>query len=179
MRYMKNWIYFLIALMLYMVIHEGIHLIAALTYGEYHSILVQWYGPQVIFYTPVAEREGVMWGFISGTPNLITLALGYTLFLLRVKIKELKKDLAHFLEYVIIIFMLADALNLSLAPFVFGGDINGIVAGFGINRYLIQFFFLVILLVNRELIAQKLLPEFGIKTNHFLFRKWIDLNLNK
>jgi hypothetical protein len=155
-----------------MIIHEGIHVIVALPYSEYHSILFRWYGPQVIFNTPVAEREGVMWGFISGTPNIITLALGYILFLCRGKIKKLRKDLVHFLEYVIIIFMLADAVNLSLAPFVVGGDINGIVEGFGINRYFIQFFFFAILLVSRELIAQKLLPEFGIKTNHWLFRKW-------
>jgi hypothetical protein len=176
---MKNLIYFLIAWILYVIIHEGIHVIAALPYGEFHSIIVHWYGPQVIFNTPVAEREGVMWGFISGTPNIITLALGYTLFLYRGEIKELRKDLIHILEYVIIIFMLADAFNLSLAPFFVGGDINGLVECFGINRYLIQFFFFAILLVSRELIAQKLLPEFGIKTKHFLFRKWINLKLNK
>jgi len=34
---MKNWIYFLIALILNMIIHEGIHAIVALLYGEYHS----------------------------------------------------------------------------------------------------------------------------------------------
>ena len=81
---MKNWIYFLIALILCMIIHEGIHAIVALLYGEYHSIVIHWYGPQVLFVTPVAERiSDIRWFSISGVSNFATLFDGCILMINR------------------------------------------------------------------------------------------------
>ena len=61
-----------------MVIHEGIHAVVALLYGEYHSIVIHWYGPQVIFVTPVVERiPDIKWFAISGISNFATLLAGY------------------------------------------------------------------------------------------------------
>ena len=68
--------------------------------------------------------------------------------------------------------MIFDPFNLSIGPFIWGGDINGITTGLRINQYVVQSIFLIILLINRELIAQKLLPEFSIETKHILLRKW-------
>jgi hypothetical protein len=50
--------------------------------------------------------------------------------------------------------------------------------GFGINQYLVQIVFFVIFLLNRELIMQKLLPVYGIKTKHPLFRSRMILKEN-
>jgi len=40
--------------------------------------------------------------------------------------------------WLIVMFLLLDPLNLSVGPFLYGGDIGGIVAGFGVNQYLVQ-----------------------------------------
>lgn len=68
------------------------------------------------------------------------------------------------------LFLFIDAFNLSIGPFLYGGDIGGIAVGFGLNRYLIQVIFLFILLLNRELIVQKLFPAYGVKSSHPLFQ---------
>jgi len=75
--------------------------------------------------------------------------------------------------------MLGDAFNLSVGPFIYGGDINGISKGVGVNRYIIQSIFFIVLLLNRELLVQKLLPVYGIKTKHPLFYSWKKLKKDK
>src|SRR4030042_5943214 len=109
---MKNWIYFLIAWILYLVIHEGIHEVVALQYGEYHSIVIHWYGPQVIFLTPVAERiPNIKWFAISGVSNFATLLTGYILYSLKGKINLMKSiQFRSILYYVTIVFLLFDAI---------------------------------------------------------------------
>jgi hypothetical protein len=74
-----------------------------------------------------------------------------------------------------IFFMLGDPFNLSIGPFIYGGDIGGLVVGFGINKHLLQGLFFMILLLSRELIAQRLLPVYGQKTNHPFFQPWLKL----
>jgi hypothetical protein len=74
--------------------------------------------------------------------------------------------------WVTLFFLLADALNLSLGPLIYGGDADGIAVGLGINRYAVQVVFLLVLLLNRELIAGKLFPAYGVVTTHPFFRTW-------
>jgi len=69
-----------------------------------------------------------------------------------------------------LICLLADPFNLSVGPFLYGGDANGIAVGLGINRIVIQAIFLVVLVANRELVAQKLIPMYNVEGNHLLFR---------
>jgi hypothetical protein len=45
--------------------------------------------------------------------------------------------------------------------------------GFGINLWVIQGTFMMVFFLNRELLAQKVIPSFGVKTSHPLFRPWI------
>ena len=176
---MRKYLTFILAIIIFAIIHEGTHALIAMAFDEYQAFQVHPYGLEVIFKTPVAEREGIKWGFISGMSNVVTLLLGYLMFLFRVKIARLRGSLLCALGYwLIMLFLLLDALNLSIGPFIYGGDIGGIVVGFGINQHLIQIVFFVILLLNRELIAQKLLPIYGIKTKHLLFRPWIRLKEN-
>jgi len=172
----KKYLIFILAVIIFAIIHEGTHALIAAAFDEYQSFQVKPYGLEVIFKTPVAEREGIKWGFISGMSNMVTLLLGYLMFLFRLKIARLRSSFISTLGYwLIVLFLLLDALNLSIGPFIYGGDIKGIVVGFGINQYFVQTVFLVIFLVNRELIAQKLLPAYGVKTKHPLFRPWTRL----
>jgi hypothetical protein len=170
---MKNWLYFVIALMLYMLIHEGLHAYIALLFNEYDAIKIHWYGPEVLFATPVAERTpDIKWLIISGFSNLITLLIGYLLFIMKGKIINLKlPSFRSILYYVTIVFLLFDAVNLSIGPFIYGGDVNGISAGLKIKPWIIQILFGFILLVNRELII-KFMYSFGISTNNILFKSW-------
>jgi len=79
--------------------------------------------------------------------------------------------------YWTILSLLLDPLNLSIGPFIYGGDANGIAAGLNIHRYVIQAAFLGVFLINRELVAQKLLPMFGVKTDHPLLKPWVRLKM--
>lgn len=177
---MRKYLTVILAIIIFAIIHEGTHALMAMAFEEYEAFQVHPYGLEVIFKTPVAERQGIKWGFISGMSNFITIVLGYSMFLFRVKIARLQSSFLGSLGYwLIVLFLLVDALNLSIGPFIYGGDIGGIVVGFGINQYLVQIVFFVILLINRELIAQKLLPVYGIKTKHPLFRPWISPKENR
>lgn len=177
---MRKYLTFILATIIFAIIHEGTHAFIAMVFEEYQAFQVHPYGLEVIFKTSVAERQGIKWGFISGMSNVVTLLLGYLMFLFRVKIARLLRSsfLSALGYWLNILFLLLDSLNLSIGPFIYGGDIGGIVVGFGINQYLVQIVFFVIFLLNRELIAQKLLPAYGIKTKHPLFRPWIRLKEN-
>lgn len=170
---MKNWLYFVTALILYMLIHEGLHAYIALLFNEYDAIKIHWYGPEVLFVTPVAERTSeIKWFIISGFSNLITLSTGYLLFIMKRKIINLKlPTLRSILYYVTIVFLLFDAVNLSIGPFLYGGDVNGISVGLKIKPWIIQILFGSILLVNRELIV-KFMNCFGIRSSNILFKSW-------
>jgi len=135
------------------------------------------YGLEVIYKTPVEERHGIKWGFISGTSNIATVLLGYLIFAVKKWFEKHQNDFIRAVAYWLIICLLfADPLNLSIGPLFYGGDINGIVVGFGISRWVIQGIFFSVFFLNRELVAREVLPTFGVKTNHPLFRPWIAQN---
>ncbi|MGB7294983.1 MAG: hypothetical protein WBC70_05280 [Candidatus Aminicenantales bacterium] len=171
---MKKYLGWLAALCGFAVVHEGMHAIMASIYGEYQSFAVRPYGLEVVYKTAVPERVGLKWGFISGASNVMTLALGYCLFLCRAKISvSPRRFLRNAAFWATVLFLLIDPFNLSVGPFFYGGDIGGLASGFGINRLLLQGFFCAILLFNRELIVRKLLPAYGVETRHPFFRPWL------
>jgi len=174
---MKKWLAFLLAVVIFFTIHEGLHALIAGIYGEYEAFIVKPLGFEVIFRTPVVERTGIKWAFISGISNLTTLLLGYLLLILGQKIARFQGVLLKAsIYYLTVLSLLLDAFNLSIGPFIYGGDANGIAVGLGINRYLIQAIFFLIFLANREIVAQKLLPMYEVKTEHPLLRPWVRLS---
>lgn len=155
-------------------VHEGLHALVSASYGEYEGFHVRPLGLEVTFNTPVDERSGIKWGFISGAGNLATLLMGYLMLFGSKWFKHLRNVfLKTALFDLTLIALLIDAFNLSIGPFVYGGDANGIAFGFGINRYAIQIAFFLVLLANRELVAQELLPMYGVQTRRILLRPWI------
>jgi len=172
---MKKLLTFLVAFLIVALVHEGTHALIAAAYGELAAFRVHPYGFEVIFRTPVAQRQGIQWGFISGTSSVLTVLLGYLLLLFVKPIENMKNSFMSAVGYwLIMMFLLLDPLNLSVGPFLYGGDIGGIVEGFAVNQYVVQFLALLVFLVNRELVAQVLLPAYGIKTDHPLFKPWIN-----
>ena len=147
----------------------------SLIFDEFDKLKIHWYGPEVIYITPVEERiPHIKWFFISGPSNFLTLTIGYTIYLLRSKIiNNFHEDIfiMNLLYYVAIVFLLFDAVNLSIGPFIYGGDTLGIAAGLKINPWIIQIFFGIILLINRELIIS-FMKSFGVSSHSILFKSW-------
>jgi len=171
---LNKWVSFIFAAILLAFIHEGTHAIVAMSYGEYEAFHVRPFGLEVTYNTPVVGRTGIKWGFISSSANIITLATGYMLLFGSRKFARIRNVfLRAVIYYVTLLALLLDALNLSIGPFIYGGDANGIAEGFGVNRYAIQIFFLIVFLVNRELVAQRLLTAYGVQTAFLLFRPWL------
>jgi len=171
---MKKWLAFLLAVLIFAAVHEGAHALVAATFGELKAFQVRPFGFEVILRTPTDERSGIQWAFISGTSNVLTLLLGYSLLMVGGKCNFLKSSfLKVCIFYTTLFLLLIDAFNLSIGPFIFGGDVNGIAVGLGINRYLIQAFFFLVLLANRELVARKLFPAYDVQPRHPLLKSWI------
>ncbi|MEW6508278.1 MAG: hypothetical protein AB1432_11085 [Bacteroidota bacterium] len=172
-KHVVYWLLFILAYIIFSIIHEGSHAILASIFNEYSSFKILPYGFEVTYKTLVVDRSGLKWAVISGIPNLITLFIGYILFLNRKSFLNSRSEIKYLLLYIVILFMIGDPFNLSIGPFIWGGDIFGITTGLSINQFVVQAIFFIILIINRELIAQKLLPDFSIKTKHILLRKWL------
>ncbi len=171
---MKKWLAFLLAVVILLAVHEGMHALMAMFYGEYEAFHLRPIGFEVQYRTPVEERDGSHWAYISGVSNLVTVLMGYLLLSSGEKLGRLRNVfLKGIFFYLTLISLLADPFNLSVGPFIYGGDVNGIAAGLGINRYVIQTIFLMVLLANRELVAQKLFPMYDVQPTHILFRPLI------
>ena len=171
---MKKWLAFLLAVLTYIALHEGAHALVAAIFGELKAFQLKPFGFEVIFRTPTDERTGIQWALISGTSNVLTLLLGYSLLMFGEKCNRLKSSfLKASVFYITLLLLLIDAFNLSLGPFIYGGDVNGIAVGLGIHRYLIQAFFFLVMLTNREFIAQKLFPTYNVQPRHPLLKPWI------
>jgi hypothetical protein len=161
----------MLAVLTFIALHEGAHALAAAIFGELKTIQLRLFGFEVIFRTPTDERTGIQWAFISGTSNVLTLLLGYSLMMFSQKCSRLQSSfLKASVFYLTLLLLLIDAFNLSIGFFIFGGDVNGIAVGLGINRYWIQAFFFLVLLANRELVAQKLLPAYRVQSKHPLLK---------
>lgn len=143
-------------------------------YDEFEAFHIRPFGLEVTFRTPVEERHGIHWVFISGSSNLATILLGYLLLSFGKRFARLRSSLLKStLFYLTLILLFADPLNLSIGPFIYGGDANGIAIGLGIHRAVIQMIFLVVFFANRELVAQKLFPRYEVQVKHIFFRPWI------
>ena len=170
---MKKWGAFITAVILFFLLPEGLHALTALPFGEYQAFHIRPLGMEVTFNTPVAERSGWHWALISGASNLATIALGYFLLRLSPRFDQLKSSfLQASLYYLTLLGLLLDPLNLSIGPFIYGGDANGIAFGLGLPRWIIQGVFALVFLFNHELLARVLVPAYGIETDHILLRPW-------
>ena len=171
---MKKWLAFVLAMLIFAAVHEGAHALVAAFFGELKAFQVRPFGLEVIFRTPTDERAGIQWAFISGTSNVLTLMLGYALLMLSQKCNRIQSAfLKASVFYLTLLLLLFDAFNLSVVPFIFGGDVNGIAVGFGVNRYLIQALFFLVMLANRELVIRKLFPAYDVQPRHPIFKPWI------
>ncbi len=173
---MRNLVAFLLALTLFALIHEGAHVATAIVFDEYESFHVRNYGLEVTFKTPVEMRSGFEWALISGISNLLTTSLGYYFYAIRRRFANSSRAIIVGLGYwLTILFLILDPLNLSIGLIIYGGDATGIAVGLNVSRWLVQGIFLAIFLINREIVARNVLPDFGVRANHPMFRPWLPL----
>jgi hypothetical protein len=177
---MRNLLAFLLALLAFAVVHEGSHALTAHAFGEYDAFHLRPYGLEVTFKTPVADRAGFQWALISGTSNIVTIALGYLLVAARRSFAGSRRLLIRALGYwLAVMFLVFDPVNLAIGPLIYGGDAAGMAVGLGVSQWLVQGVFLAVFLVNRELLANRLLPAFGVRTRHPLFRPWLPVPVDR
>lgn len=151
------------------------HVLTAVLFGEFQTITFSIF-PEVIFQTSVDLRTGSQWVLISGLSNVLTIGLGYWLLSLRDRITRIRQPFfPACLFYLTLLALIMDPINLSIGSLIYNGDALGISTGLGIRLYWIQGFFLLILLLNRELIGQFLFRDYGIDKPPVLFRPLIPL----
>ncbi|WP_373266027.1 hypothetical protein [Hungatella hathewayi] len=150
---------FLLALLLYYVIHEGAHLIYALFAGSFKQINFLQMGVQIETYRE--RMSGVQTGLFCLAGPVITILLSYALFFCKGWILQRKSLLFRAAAYyVTLLFMLNDPVYLSvLYPYVGGGDMNGIALLLPENAA--RTIFVVIFLMNIVLIFRYLIPAYG------------------
>jgi hypothetical protein len=170
---MWKWFAFIVSVLLLTVIHEGIHALTAVCFDEFRAIHLVPPGIEVVYITSIHEREGLKWALIAGGPNIATLCLGYLLLVVRHPLARVPNLLMKgIFYYTTLLALVMDPLNLAIGPFIYGGDVGGISVGLTFAPWIIQLVFGGLFLMNHELIAQVLLPAYGIVTDHFLVRPW-------
>jgi hypothetical protein len=159
----RKYLYFILAGITYLIVHEGVHLIQALISGIYKGINVLPSGIEVEIVQPLTI-SGIELAAFSGLSSVVTVLIGYVLFVFSPKILKLNKQaVKNYIYYVTFVFLLLDPVYISLLSFFVGGDINGIALGLNIPYMTVRGIYLIIAVFNTYLVYKKLYPAFVIK----------------
>lgn len=155
----RKWISLIVAVLIYYVIHEGSHLLVALSYGVFKKIKLSNLGVQIVINDANLSNFNLAIFCVVGF--LSTFITSYILVLLINKIVKLKsKYLKTIFYYTTLILLLLDPLYLTiLYNFVGGGDMNGILL-FNISNTIIKLFFFIILILNLFVFIKVVLPKY-------------------
>lgn len=155
----RKWFALICAILLYYVIHEGSHVIAALLYGSFEKIKILGLGVQVVTKTGLLTDFQTAIFCIVG--SISTLLVAYLLVFFTKKIVESKnKVFKATCYYTTLAFMLLDPIYLTiLCKFVGGGDMNGILL-LGIPEIVVQLIYGVIAVINIFLIIKIIYPAY-------------------
>ncbi len=154
----RQYIGLLSAVSAYYIIHEGAHLVYALTTGVFKQINFMWLGMQIDVYN--TAMTDMQMGIFCIVGAAATFALGYTLVLLCDKIcKVQNKVFKAVMYYITIIMLLLDPLYLSiLCGFFGGGDMNGI--SLLVPEIAARIGFGILLIVNGFVFWKAVLPKY-------------------
>jgi len=134
--------------------HEMVHYLAARLLGEevleLRFLTNGWGTSQVVYATPVAERSGAHWLVIAWAPALVTVLIGYALYLNR------RRWMSHWplvnagLWYAGLFFLCLDPFYLAVLSLFIGSDVDA-VAAVGGSPWPIRLAALGVLVVNARL----------------------------
>lgn len=155
----RKWLALICAIVLYHLIHEGSHAIAALLYGAFERIRILGIGVQVV--ASVELLTDIQIGIFCIVGSVATLLTAYALLLFLPRIAARKSKLFRAIGYyATLTFLLLDPIYLAvLYRFVGGGDMNGILL-LGIPETLAQLIYGAIALINLFLIIKKVYPAY-------------------
>ena len=146
------------AVLMYYIIHEGAHLIYALSVGAFRQINFMGLGVQIGIYEE--QMSNLQLGIFCLSGAAATMVTAYVLTLTASQI--CKADFKIFkacLYYITIAMLLIDPLYLSiLCGFFGGGDMNGIALMF--PEWAVRIFFGVMLVINCLLFWRIVLPTY-------------------
>lgn len=154
----RQYLGLLSALLVYYLIHEGAHLIYALSIGVFHQINFMGVGVQVDVY---ADRmSNFQMGIFCLVGAAATAIAAYALTLTTPKICMFSsKVFKACMYYITLIMLLLDPLYLSiLCGFFGGGDMNGI--SLLVPEVTARILFGVLLLINGLLFWKVVLPKY-------------------
>lgn len=159
----RKYLYCLSAGLTYMIIHEGIHIVIAKSLGVYEGIKVLPIGIEVAITQPLTIH-GIKLALFSGLSSIITVVIGYALFLLTPRMLSVKtQQIKNYIYYVTFIFLLLDPVYISVFSFFVGGDINGIALGLNLPYMVIRGAYFIVAAFNGYLVYKKLYPAYVIK----------------
>ena len=162
MRFLRKYIYTLLAGLTYIIVHEGIHLIQAILYDIYQGVKLLPLGIEIEIIQPLTIG-GFKLAAFSGLSSITTVIIGYILFLLTPKILKIKKQyIKSYIYYVMLVFLLLDPIYISILSFFVGGDINGIALGLGIPYAVIRAAYFLIAAANIYLLTKRIYPAYVI-----------------
>ena len=155
----RKWFALICAILLYYIIHEGSHIIVALSYGVFEKVKILGLGVQVVANIELLTDFQKAIFCIAG--SISTLIIAYILVAFTKRIVESKsKVFKAIIYYTTLAFLLLDPLYLTIIyKFVGGGDMNGILL-FGISEILMQFIYGIITVINILLIIKKVYPAY-------------------
>ena len=146
------------AVLVYYLVHEGAHLIYALSIGVFRQINFMGVGVQVDVYAQ--QMSNLQMGVFCLVGAVATTLAAYVLTLVSPQIcKSTSKVFKACMYYVTLIMLLLDPLYLSvLCGFFGGGDMNGIALLF--PEWAARTFFGVLLVINGILFWKTVLPKY-------------------
>ena len=154
----RQYIGLLSAVLAYYAVHEGAHLIYALSTGVFRQINFMGIGMQIGIYEEQMSDTGL--GIFCSVGVAATMITAYVLTLTSAQICKVKsKTFKACMYYIAIAMLLLDPLYLSiLCGFFGGGDMNGIALF--LPEWLARSFFGVLLIINFVMFWKVVLPKY-------------------
>ncbi|MDL2318308.1 hypothetical protein LJC74_04375 [Eubacteriales bacterium OttesenSCG-928-A19] len=157
----RKWFALLCAILLYYIIHEGAHVIAALLMGTFQGIRIMGFGLGVQIMADTAAMSNVQIFIFCIAGAIATLLTGYVLVLKRQTILNSSNKLFRAIAYyTTLVFLMLDPIYLSiLHNFVGGGDMNGITQ-MGVSALPVSIVFFIIGGLNLFLIIKYVYKDY-------------------
>ena len=146
------------AIIVYTFIHEGAHLLYALSIGVFKQVNFLHLGMQIDIYAE--KTASFQLGIFCLVGSIATAISAYLLTSLAPKIKKLaSKPVKSCLYYITIALLLIDPIYLSLLyPYFGGGDMNGI--SLILSEVGARILYGIILLINIAVFVKMVLPKY-------------------
>jgi len=150
----------ILAVVTYLIIHEGTHIVQALAHGIFRGLRLNLLGVEVLITEPLTIG-GWKLACFSGLSSLVTVGIGYLIYKMTTVILSFKNQfIKSYLYYTAVVFLILDSLYISVFSFFVGGDINGIALGLGVPHMIVRGAYFAVLIINFLLVVKVLHPKY-------------------